>query len=211
MSRILLIVASLWLASILCLACASCQRGRPVRKELPPGLSMLPEIGSTVTPYPSRWSSVTANPSRWSDASISSNYLFYSTDTSILVDGLRHDFLVLAIPDPSRDSVIGSLIESGQSLAPFLLTQLHQLNKAGVVIDLRVSINSPAIRQDYAINSPTLKETNMPVIFLWDNQSAGRAAFYTQFLQQFPGVTCTITRDRPHERSDCFTDIHPTF
>lgn len=190
------------LITLTCLACLSCQRGRPARKELPPGLSMLPEIGSTVTPYPSRWSSA---------SSMSSNYLFYSTDTSLLIDGMRHDFLVLAIPDPSRDSTIGSLIAAGESLAPYLLTQLHQLNKAGVVIDLRVSANTPTIRQDYAVNSSNLKETNFPVIFLWDDQSAGRAAFYTQYLQQFPGVSFTITRDRPHMQTDCFTAVHPTF
>src|SRR5579863_5284963 len=112
---------------------ASCRQGRPARKELPPSLSTLPEIGATVTPYPSRWSL---------NSAASSDYLFCSTDTSLLINGIRHDFLVLAIPDPSHDSAVGALISAGQSLAPYLLAELHQLKKAGVVIDLRLSNNS---------------------------------------------------------------------
>jgi hypothetical protein len=184
------------------LACLSCQRGRPARKELPPSLSTLPEIGATVTPYPSRWSLNTAT---------SSDYLFYSTDTSLLMNGIRHDFLILAIPDPSHDSAIGALISSGQSLAPYLLAELHHLNKTGVVIDLRLSDNSPSIRQDYQVTSTTLKETNLPVIFLWNNETSGRAAFFTQYLTTFPDITWSITNDRPRYQSDCFKDIHPSF
>ena len=184
------------------LACLSCQRSRPARKELPPSLSTLPEIGATVTPYPSRWSLNTAT---------SSDYLFYSTDTSLLMNGIRHDFLILAIPDPSHDSAIGALISSGQSLAPYLLAELHHLNKSGVVIDLRLSDNSPTIRQDYQVTSTTLNETNLPVIFLWNNETSGRAAFFTQYLTTFPDITWSITNDRPRYQSDCFKDIHPSF
>jgi hypothetical protein len=193
---------TLLFSTLFCLACLSCQRGRPARKELPPSLSTLPEIGATVTPFPSRWSLAPQQPS---------NYLFYSTDTSLLIDGIRHDFLVLAIPDPTHDSAIGALISSGQSLAPYLLTELHQLNKAGVVIDLRLSDNSPTIREDYLVNSNALKETNLPVVFLWDRDAAGRAALFTQYLEQFPGTSWSITRDRPGYQSDCFKDIHPSF
>jgi hypothetical protein len=186
----------------LCFACVSCQRGRPARKELPPSLSSLPEIGSTVTPFPSRWSLAPQQ---------SSNYLFYCTDTALLIDGIRRDFLVLAIPDPVHDTTIGSLISSGQSLAPYLLTELHQQNKAGVVIDLRLSAASPTIREDYLVNSSDWKENHLPIIFLWDEYSASRAAFFTQYLQQFPGITWSITNDRPRYQADCFKDVHPTF
>lgn len=185
-----------------CLACLSCQRGRPARKELPPSLSTLPEIGATVTPYPSRWSLAPQQ---------STNYLFYSTDTSLLIDGIRHDFLVLAIPDPSHDSAIGALISTGQSLAPYLLAELHHLNKAGVVIDLRLSDNSPTIRQDYQVTSSALKEANLPVVFLYDRDASARAAFFTQYLEQFPNISWSITRDRPGYQTDCFKDIHPSF
>src|ERR1700691_1784049 len=88
-----------------CLAIlSSCRQGRPARKELPPSLSMLPEIGATVTPYPSRWSLNSAT---------ASDYLFYSTDTSLLTNGIRQDFLVLSLPIPTRDSGFGALITSG--------------------------------------------------------------------------------------------------
>jgi hypothetical protein len=187
---------------VTCFACLSCQRGRPARKELPPSLSSLPEIGSTVTPFPSRWSLV---------PQASTNFLFYCTDTSFLIDGLRHDFLVLAIPDQSHDSIIGALVSAGFSMAPFLLAQLHQLNKAGVVIDLRLSDAGPTVRQDYQVTGSFLKETHLPIVFLWDRDAAGRAAFFSQFLEQLPGITWSITRDRPRYQSDCFKDVHPSF
>jgi hypothetical protein len=141
----------------------------------------------------------------------SNNYLFYSTDTSLLIDGLRHDFLVLAIPDPSHDSTIGALVSAGFNMAPFLLAELHQLRKTGVVIDLRLSGAGPTVRQDYQVTSSFLKETNLPIVFLWDRDAAGRAAFFSQFLEQFPGITWSLTRDRPRYQSDCFKDVHPSF
>jgi hypothetical protein len=141
----------------------------------------------------------------------STNYLFYSTDTSLLIDGLRHDFLVLAIPDPSHDSTIGALVSAGFNMAPFLLAELHQLRKTGVVIDLRLSGAGPTVRQDYQVTSSFLKETNLPIVFLWDRDAAGRAAFFSQFLEQFPGITWSLTRDRPRYQSDCFKDVHPSF
>ncbi len=187
---------------LFCLAIlSSCRQGRPARKELPPSLSTLPEIGATVTPYPSRWSLNTAT---------STDYLFYSTDTSLLINGIRHDFLILAISDPSHDSAIGALISAGQSLAPYLLTELHLKNKAGIVIDLRLSNNSPTIREDYLVNSTALKETNLPIIFLWDSETSGRAAFFSQYLEQFPGISWSISNDRPRYQSDCFKDVHPS-
>jgi hypothetical protein len=163
---------------------------------------MLPEIGATVTPYPSRWS---LNPTT------STDYLFYSSDTSLLTNGIRQDFLVLSLPDPTRDSAVGALITAGQSLAPYLLIQLHSLKKAGIVIDLRLSENSSTIRQDYQVTSATLKETNLPVIFLWNSETSGRAAFFTLYLTTLPDITWSITNDRPRYQSDCFKDVHPRF
>jgi hypothetical protein len=163
---------------------------------------MLPEIGATVTPYPSRWSLNSAT---------STDYLFYSTDTSLLTNGIRQDFVVLSLPDPTRDSAVGALITAGQSIAPYLLTQLHSLKKAGIVIDLRLSANSSTIRQDYQVTSTTLKETDLPVIFLWNSETSGRAAFFTQYLTTFHDITWSITNDRPRYQSDCFKDVHPSF
>ena len=163
---------------------------------------MLPEIGSTVTPYPSRWS---LTPQQ------SPNYLFYCTDTALLIDGLRHDFLVLAIPDPARDSTIGTLIATGESLAPYLLNELHQLDKSGIIIDLRLSLATPTIRQDYQVTSTALKASNFPIVFLWDQSSASRAAFFTGYVRQFPGISWSITHGRPGYQSDCFTATRPTF
>jgi len=189
---------------LFCLAVlSSCHQGRPARKELPPSLSTLPEIGATVTPFPSRWS--------LNGTGSSADYLFYSTDTSMLIRGMRREFVVLALPDPTRDSAIGAMISAGRSLAPYLLTELHQSGKSGVVIDLRVGDNSPTIRQDYSVTSTDLKETNLPVIFLWDGASSARADFFTQYLETFPGASWSITRDRPGYQADCFKDVHPSF
>jgi len=129
----------------------------------------------------------------------------------MLTDGIRHDFLVLSLPDPNRDTAIGALISAGESLAPYLLTELHQKNKAGIVIDLRLSNNAPTIREDYLVNSTALKETNLPVIFLFDRETSGRAAFFSQYLEQFPGISWSITNDRPRYQTDCFKAVHPSF
>ena len=179
---------------------ASCHRGRPARKELPEYLGTLPETPATVTPLPSHLG-----------ARLSGNYLLYSTDTSLLIRGDHRDLLLLALPDPSHDSTIQAMIAAGQPLVPFLLTELHQQNKSGLVIDLRLGDNTPTIREDYMVTSAVLKERDFPVIFLWDRSSAGRAAAFTQYLEQFPNIDWSISNDRPRYQTDCFTDTRPTF
>jgi hypothetical protein len=135
----------------------------------------------------------------------------YSTDTSLLIKGNHRDLLLLALPDPSHDSTIQAMIAAGQSLVPYLLTELHQQNKSGLVIDLRLGDNTPTIREDYVITSAALKEQDLPVIFLWDRSSAGRAAAYSRYLEQFPNLSWSLSNDRPRYQTDCFKDTHPSF
>lgn len=202
-----------WILLVALGAClASCHRGRPARKELPEYLGALPEIPATVTPNPSR---IEGRPgdggSGTQTAPSASGYLFYSTDTSLLLQGLRRDLLVLAIPDPANDSAIGAMIAAGHALAPYLLSELRQDNKTGIVIDLRLGDHTPTIREDYLVSSPALEAQDMPVIFLWDRSSAGRAAAFAQYLEQFPGITWSLSNDRPRYQTDCFTKTHPAF
>ena len=192
-----------WILLVALGAClASCHRGRPARKELPEYLGALPEIPATVTPKPSRIEAGFRN---------SAGYLFYSTDTSLLLQGMERELLVLAIPDPAHDSAIGDMIAAGHALAPYLLSELRQNNMSGVVIDLRLGDNMPTIREDFRVTSAALGAQDMPVIFLWDRSSASRAAVFTRYLEQFPGITWSVPNDGPHYQTDCFTNPHPTF
>jgi hypothetical protein len=194
---------------LLATVCFACQRGRPARKELPPTLTTLPEIEATVTPVPSR--ALASQSNRSAQSAQSADYLFYSTDTTVLIDGLRRDLLVLAIPDPTHDAAIGDLISSGQSLAPYLLTELHHQHKSGIIIDLRVEASTPTIRQDYLVSSNTLNESSLPVIFLFDRTSANRANLFTKYLEAFPNISWSIVNDRPRYQNDCFKVIHPSY
>jgi hypothetical protein len=138
-----------------------------------------------------------------------SDILFYYSDTTLLIQGLRRNLAVITFADPEKDSTIRSLVTAGQSLTSSLVAELHRDNKTGLVIDLRQDEYSPVIRQDYLVE-PTGQE-KLPVIFLWDKSSAARAALFTQLFEQFPGITWSITSGQPRYQQDCFKDIHPNF
>lgn len=197
MNRRNLLIATF--ALVLGLALTACQRGRPARKELPGYLGTLPEIPATVTPFPAH-----------AATRLTGNYLMYSTDTSLLVDGDRRELLVLAFPDPAHDSTLQAMIGAGRSLAPYLLNELRSQHKAGLVVDLRVDPASPATREDYLVSGDAIRAHDFPVIFLWDRNSAGRAAAYTQCLTQFPGISWSVRDGRPGYQTDCFKASHPS-
>ncbi|HXD77388.1 MAG TPA: hypothetical protein VN616_06250 [Puia sp.] len=184
-------------ALVLGLTLTSCQRGRPARKELPEYLGTLPEIPATVTPFPSH-----------AATGLTGNYLMYSTDTTLFVQGDRRELLLLAFPDPAQDSTLQAMIGAGRSLVPYLLKELRGQHKAGLVIDLRIDPASPTTREDYLVSGDALGD--FPVIFLWDRNSAGRAAAYTQCLTQFPGISWSVSDGRPRYQTDCFKASHPS-
>ena len=172
-------------------ACLSCQRSRPARKKLPPELISLSDTPPQLAP-----------------AKAPSDILFYYSDTTLLIQGLRRNLAVIAFADPEKDSTIRALVLAGQSLTTYLVAELRRDNKTGLVIDLRQDAYSPAIRQDY-LAEPT-GEKELPVIFLWDKSSAARAATFTQLFEQFPGISWSITSGRSGYQQDCFKDTHPS-
>lgn len=177
---------------LLSLLCFSCQRGRPGRKTLPPESVSLNDESPSYNTHPPV-----------------SNILFYYSDTSLLWQGLRRNLAVITLASPNKDSVICSVINAGQSLLPSLFTQLRGESKSGVVIDLRQVATQPTIRQDYLIS--TDKSDQLPVIFLWDRSSAARASIFINLFEQYPGLSWSITRDKPGYQNDCFTSSHPSF
>lgn len=170
----------------------SCQRSRPARKKLPPELNSFSDVPPQLTPVKA-----------------SSDVLFYYSDTTLLIQGLRRNLAVISFADPDKDSTIRSLVFAGQSLTSYWLAELRRDNKTGVVIDLRQDEYSPSIRKDYLID-PAGQE-KMPVVFLWDKRSAARAATFTQLFEQFPGINWSIIGGKPGYQMDCFTDTHPNF
>jgi hypothetical protein len=170
----------------------SCQRGRPARKTLPDAQSSFGDEG--MDPTSSRY------------LKPQSNYLFYSSDTSLLVQGKRENLLVLSIPDPAKDSTVLATVKSGQGLASFLIAQLRRENRAGVIIDLR-SFDAPStqtFRQDYLVKGDVTNSEDLPVIFVWDRPSEVRASDYLQLLGGFPGISLLLSNDQPVYQQDCF-------
>jgi len=170
----------------------SCQRGRPARKTLPDAQSSFGDEG--MDPTSSRY------------LKPQSDYLIYSGDTSLLVQGKRENLLVLSIPDPDRDSAVLAAIKSGESLAAYLVAQLRRDNKAGVIIDLR-SFSAPSnqtYQQDYLVKGDVTNGEDLPVIFYWDRQSEARANGYLQMLGGFAGVSLSLFNDQSGYQQDCF-------
>jgi hypothetical protein len=182
---------------LLSLLCFSCQRGRPRRKTLPPEFVSLNDEAPGYNTHPP-----------------ASDILFYYSDTSLLLQGLRRNLAVITLAAPDKDSVICSVINAGQSLLPSLFAQLRGESKSGVVIDLRQDATQPTIREDYLISPDKVsadKSDQLPVIFLWDRGSAARASLFTSQFEQYPGISWSITRHKPGYQNDCFTSSHPSF
>lgn len=180
--------------------CLSCHRGRPARKELPDSFNSAFDDQTPSFGFPKTTSDF-----------LTGDIFFYSSDTAITLNGLTRNFLVIAMPDPAHDSTVLSMIRAGREMASYLITQLHQENKTGVVIDLRRSYDSRTNRQDYLVKGAATKEQKLPVIFLWDPGSAGRAAAFMSELEQFPAITLSTSSNKLQYEQDCFQDTHPDF
>ena len=119
-------------------------------------------------------------------------------------------FLEVALPDPAYDSVAMGLIASYEPFAVPLLTEWAKQEGKGVVVDLR-SRRDGGLRADYTIDRPGA--FSIPVIFLWDQASAGRAASFIEVLQTMPSIRCRCTGGRDGGyltgRKDCFQAGNP--
>ena len=116
-------------------------------------------------------------------------------------------FISVALPDPAYDSAAMGLISSYEPFAVPLLTEWAKQEGKGVVVDLR-SRPDGGMRADYTIDRSGA--FSIPVIFLWDQASAGRAAAYINVLQSLSSVRCRCTGGRDGGyltgRKDCFQE-----
>jgi hypothetical protein len=183
----------------------SCQRGRPARK-------MLPD-----TPPPSSYLEEGQGDRSTKTVSSSTDALCYQSDTIITVQGKRRSLLVLAMPDPTHDDDILRTIHAGQGLLPTLLQNLQQ-KYSGILIDLRSDAGQGSTkREDYVVqlNVPADskdKETELPVVFLWDQPV--RINAFTQLLSTEPVVLrYSILTDQQNVAGSggCFSPEHPHF
>ena len=116
-------------------------------------------------------------------------------------------FISVALPDPAYDSAAMGLISSYEPFALPLLTEWAKQERKGVVVDLR-SRPDGGMRADYTVDRSGA--FSIPVIFLWDQASAGRAAAYINVLQSLSSVRCRCTGGRDGGyltgRKDCFQE-----
>jgi len=146
----------------------------------------------------------------WGPATGTADFPFHTGDIDIQSGSGTVSFLEVALPDPAYDSVAMGLIASYEPFAVPLLTEWAKQAGKCVVIDLR-SRPDGSLRADYTIDRPGA--FSIPVIFLWDQASAGRAAAFIEVLQTLPSVRCQCTGGRDGGyltgRKDCFQGGNP--
>ncbi|KAA2238947.1 hypothetical protein F0L74_22290 [Chitinophaga agrisoli] len=107
----------------------------------------------------------------------------------VMANGQMETLLSVALPDAAEDSMMLSIIAHYKPLATMLLTQWAQQQKTGVLIDLRSSPVTTALRADFMVQRQDA--FSLPVVFLWDRNSAPRAAGYMRLLDSAPGFNIT--------------------
>ncbi len=107
----------------------------------------------------------------------------------VMANGQMETLLSVALPDAAEDSMMLSIIDHYKPLATMMLTQWAQQQKTGVLIDLRSSPITTAQRADFVVQRQDA--FSLPVVFLWDRNSASRAAGYMRLLDTAPGFTIT--------------------
>ena len=118
-----------------------------------------------------------------------SAFPFATGYVDLMANGRMETLFSVALPDAGEDSLVLSLINHYRPLAVMMLTQWAQQQQNGVLIDLRTSpINAPR-RADFTLQKQDA--FSLPVVFLWDGSSAGRAASYMNLLGTAPGISVT--------------------
>lgn len=95
-------------------------------------------------------------------------------------------YMLIPLPDAADDSATISLVNSYKPIAIPFITQWAQQQQTGVVIDFRASENLQLHRAEYRVKRENA--FSIPVVFLWDRQSALRAAGFMNMLESFQSV-----------------------
>ncbi|RAJ08747.1 hypothetical protein LX64_01401 [Chitinophaga skermanii] len=111
---------------------------------------------------------------------------FSYSDTTI--DGKA--FFLISLHDPAVDSLALAAAKLYEPLAGSAIAYLQQQGKEGVVADFRGIRNGGDKKSHIQVRDVTGQTA--PIIVLWDNLSAGRAAAYVEKLQAAPGLKITF-------------------
>lgn len=133
------------------------------------------------------------------------NFPVRTSYVDLLTNGRASTFLAVNFSDNSFDSLALSLAKSYKSVAPTLLQQWAQQQGTGILIDLRQTAAVETQRSEYLLEN---EGNSLPVIFLYDQASAGRASTFITLLQTIPAIHCQLTSagytDKTGARDDCF-------
>lgn len=115
------------------------------------------------------------------------NFPFATGEVDMMTGGVVTSFYAVSLPDAGFDSLALSLLENYKPFAIPLIKQWAARERKGVMIDLRFN-KTETNRADYVLEGQD--GITIPIIFLWDRFSAGRAASWIQVLQSSPVMHC---------------------
>jgi hypothetical protein len=109
-----------------------------------------------------------------------------ANNASMSFNGGVKDCYVVNIP-ASADMQVWSLAALYKPFAATLLSQWAGQNGKGILLDFRLENHSEEKRAEYLVTSE--KSPDIPVVLLWDQQSAARANAYLAQAMDVPGVS----------------------
>lgn len=192
----------------LCIVVIGCKTGRPVRKTLPDQLS---SQGVEDQFWENSGSGLNKG------VNIAPGLPFYASDTA--VDG--REFTAIYLRNPEYDSLAVSIIKSYEPFAGSVLKMIADQGIKGILVDFRTTGDDGAGQADFRIGKndeqrmETGKSRSVNVIFLWDKNSADRAAAFMNMLSGSPQLTVKEINHKnsfsPSYKEDCFKPTQPDF
>lgn len=95
--------------------------------------------------------------------------------------------MIIPLPDAADDSATMSLVNTYKPMVVPLLQQWADQGGPGITIDLRADASRPALRAEYRVERA--HAFSIPVEFIWDASSSGRAAGFIQVLESCSSVS----------------------
>jgi len=120
---------------------------------------------------------------------ISDSSPFYTTDTTLIIDGASHNLLAISLPDPQYDETAMTLVKAYEPLTRFLWAELQKDHKTGVLVNFcSNNHNDIQKRQDITIQNLEGEDLPASIVFVWDSPSALRANYFIQQLSGMPEI-----------------------
>jgi hypothetical protein len=185
-------ILNMSMAVMLLSICISCKRaGRPARVMLPDTITYSAGVLGEKMLVPT----------------VADNFPFYTSDTTVTINGVQRSLLAIAVPDQQFDETAMNLVKAYEPLAGFLWAELQRDHKTGVLVNFcGDSKNSIQKRQDITMQNFKGEDLPASVVFVWDSSSAFRANYFIQQLSQMSEIKI----GRETTVSDDFLQLKPT-